>query len=1363
MEELLHQQKTALKRQISELQEQLGQLESYAPDNTEGADFTASRSIASSYKQEESFFQMLFNSANSSVFLLDSQSRVISANLEALDFFGVSLDKLRGENVLDVFKFFSINTIPLEDVFAGREEEVSYRSWAIHPDREEAVCQLILRRSSSQGKPLFICICTERAAIEDLDEIVRHSLTRLQEALRSAKTFAITIDKHKIITYCNDFLLKITGWKPKDLLGQSLLTVFTPFTASKEFVKVKGFLDTFEGTLHTNDDEELVVRFNSIVMNDSKGDLAVMTIVGEDVTEQVKMSQALQETSARLQEVFDTTSDLILIFNTKGELLYINNASKQTLGYTEEELMDMKVRDFINPDYYEDTYEKLRTAIDQGEYKSFETVFISKNGQKVHLLGDVVCVQDKDSSKPGTIRAILHNYTDQIKAKNSEKLYYSLARLVEKDTPLQELYEQIHLALKQVMTIDSLVIAVHEEPQKPLQVSYYESSKYATEERIQAFELVKYGMSLKKPTMLVEYEILKLIDDEMLSRMVNIPKVWLAVPLILKQQAVGIMIVQSFKYVQDHSEKDLELLSFISGQLTSAIVREYNEAKIYRQAARLGAIFDSGYHLIWTINRRGQLTQFNKHFAESIWSHYQVSAREGVIFRNFYAPAPNKGIDFWLRKYKDAFKGQIQQFPVSFVGENGVERWYEISLNPIFAPDGNVAEVSGVANDITQKKIIELDLSQSEEKFRTIFESFQDVYFRTDMAGVINMVSPSVFDLMGEAQSDVMGKSVTEYYLSQSKLQYLRKMLIAEGSVKNFESTLIDKNSQTKIIISNFRLIHNAEGMPAFIEGVARDITELKSATEELRKAKNLAERSLEVKKRFLSNMSHEIRTPMNGIIGMIDLLSGSSLDAEQMHYVNTVKKSSETLLNILNDILDLSKIEAGKMRIRIAPTALHKTIDKLQALFSQRANAKGTRLVCELSPNLPEFIMTDETRLLQILSNLTSNAIKFTENGTVTLKASYDSLEVDSANYMLRFDVVDTGIGISQENLELLFKQFSQVDNSYTRAHGGTGLGLAISQELSRIMGGQIGVESQIKKGSVFWFTIQTRTCTPEEAIHAKRMNQPVVVQPLKRAHRILVVDDNIVNLQVAQGILGKARCEVTTAVSGYQALEILKNNQFEMIMMDIQMPQMNGMTATEEAKKMLGEACPPVIAMTAFSLQEEREEFLEAGMDDFIPKPINAQELISVVQKWLEPEGYSPKKEDLIVDESTVEPALFLEFQFSDAIINIDTANQLGKYGGKEIISSVYHDFEKETSRLIAEGKSALEEQRWKDLLGVLHTIKGSASTLGVEQVADLSEFIEANIKKEVLDIAPKYFSKLEGSFERFVDSYQELLGLN
>ncbi|MCX2742421.1 PAS domain S-box protein [Mangrovivirga sp. M17] len=640
-------------------------------------------------------------------------------------------------------------------------------------------------------------------------------------------------------------------------------------------------------------------------------------------------------------------------------------------------------------------------------------------------------------------------------------------------------------------------------------------------------------------------------------------------------------------------------------------------------------------------------------------------------------------------------------------------------------------------------------LRLSEEKFRKIFEYFQDIYFRCDLDGTLTMLSPSVEEHTGYSPGDLAGKNISDFYLFNPKTKDLIRRLIQHQRVRDFEVSIIRRNGTILQCLCNIRFIYNDLGKPEQIEGVARDITQLKRANIDLMNAKEIAEKSLKVKEQFLANMSHEIRTPMNGIIGMLDLISDTHLDQEQKKYIGIIKKSSGTLLNILNDILDLSKIEAGKMQIKKSPVNIEDLLDKSKSLFSQKAEEKGIKFKYHLHKSVPEYLMADETRLLQIMSNLISNAIKFTNtNGAIDLniRSKFNS----EGKHLIRVEVCDSGIGIPPDQINELFKSFNQLDNSTTKNYGGTGLGLVISRRLSKLMGGDIGVSSAPGMGSMFWFTFQANETEAPE-IEERPIEEYSSKNYFEHPPKILLIDDNLVNRQVAGEILQKSGCKVTMGDSGLKAIEYLTDEKFDIVFLDIQMPDMDGVETLQELlnRDLLNET--PVVAMTAYSMQDDRERFLKSGFDDYLPKPIKAKDLINKVKSLM---GVDLKRaQDDIKNNEEQRPRL---------IVNERTVAELEKYGGKELIDQVFNDFKTETVELIREIESGLMKRDYDIIKKSLHTIKGNAGTLGIEKVAGIAEVIETRIKQQNYEGLIEDISYLKSIFGEFRNSYQSILNL-
>jgi len=399
----------------------------------------------------------------------------------------------------------------------------------------------------------------------------------------------------------------------------------------------------------------------------------------------------------------------------------------------------------------------------------------------------------------------------------------------------------------------------------------------------------------------------------------------------------------------------------------------------------------------------------------------------------------------------------------------------------------------------------------------------------------------------------------------------------------------------------------------------------LRAAWESMRRARDDAEQANRSKTQFLANMSHEIRTPMNGVLGLAELLLQTGLDEKQHRYVGTILSCGNSLLALLNDILDLSRIEAGRVELSQCDFSLRQTMDDVGQLFGPAAREKGNTLAVRTGNDLPAMVRGDQVRVRQILANLVGNAVKFTRQGTIVLEAvsAPDPAGDGGAGCWVRFSVTDTGIGIAPEKQKVIFEAFTQADSSMSRSYGGTGLGLAISRQLVELMGGTLSVESTPEKGSRFFFTLAFEPSTAQAA--------PIKLTPAREAAddsasgksgHVLLVEDNPVNLTMASEMLDMISCRVDTAQDGLEAIRKAAGRTYNLILMDCQMPNMDGYEATRQIR--LAEVGSvrkrtPIVALTGHAMVGERERCLDAGMDDFLAKPYTFAELESTVRKWI------------------------------------------------------------------------------------------------------------------------------------------------
>ena len=600
-----------------------------------------------------------------------------------------------------------------------------------------------------------------------------------------------------------------------------------------------------------------------------------------------------------------------------------------------------------------------------------------------------------------------------------------------------------------------------------------------------------------------------------------------------------------------------------------------------------------------------------------------------------------------VTQFERTMHGEIDGYSLEkrFLRKTGEILHTELAVRCVRLADGTADYFVALLQDITKRKQAEKVLAESKARLLSANENIK-LAERAAKAGAYNWNfktgetkwSDEFFRLFGldpannKASYETWQSALHPDDLNEAEMQVADA--IRDRKPLFHEYRVVLPGGSARWIAGHGDLIYDDAGEPSNLIGFCIDVTERKQneaeleghrhhlqelvdqRTAELARAKEAAETANIAKSSFLANMSHEIRTPMNGIIGMANILRREGATSQQLKRLDTIDASAQHLLSVINDVLDISKIEAGKFELEEAPVVVSSLMANVSSILSERVKAKGIHLLIE-AEHLPHNLVGDPTRLQQALLNYATNAVKFTENGTVTVRALKQEETADSV--MVRFEVRDTGIGIEPEVMSRLFTTFEQADNSMTRKYGGTGLGLAITKRLAELMGGEAGAESTLGVGSTFWFAVKLKKGDEKAASTETAVDAEAEIRRRYAGHRILVVDDEPINREVALMQLEAVDLVVDTAEDGSEAVAMARKNNYAAILMDMQMPKLNGLEATREIHHLPGYRDTPIIAMTANAFVEDKAKCLEAGMNDFLIKPFDPDQLFATLLRSL------------------------------------------------------------------------------------------------------------------------------------------------
>ena len=1034
---------------------------------------------------------------------------------------------------------------------------------------------------------------------KSLEEELRQSETKFRRIVEQANDIIYTISSDGETTYVSPNIAAILGGTPTDYVAQhfSIPTHPDDLAAVTTVVQrtLAGEKTTVECRARHQDGTWRWLDCNLSPIATSDGSTAIMGIA-RDISERKRLEEELRQSEYKFRAIVENANDMIYLINPDGTFAYMSPNVHLHLGYTAGELLGQSFAPLVHPD---------------------DLAFVADTFERV-LAGETITLEARGFHRDGSLRWFSCQVS-QFYGPNGELLQMGIARNITENKRLEEELRQSEYKFRAIVENANDMIYVIDASGRILYMSPNSVQVFgypATEMEGQTFDRFVYAEDLA-------------LGGDAIQRAIAGERVTVEARYVHKNGSIRWSSANVSPFQLPTGEP---ALMGISRDIHD---RKHLEEELRQSEYKFRAIVENANDLIYVVDSGGRILYMSPN--SSTINGFSPEEMEGRTFDQFVYPDDlGVGADAIGR----AIAGEKFSFELRSFHKDGRVRWFSSNISPFHLADGTQA-MMGIGRDVTDRKRLEEELHQSQQFLNSVIENIPLGFFAKDVRDdyryvLINKCAEQFVGFsreqgLGRNDYELLPHELADYYRRQDQAIVHQRSLVETPEVD-----IATARERLLARVIKFPLFDD-QGNLTHLLCLNEDITERQKREEELRLAKETAEAANRAKSVFLANMSHELRTPLNVILGFTQLMERENgLSDRQRNFIATINRSGEHLLNLINDVLEMSKIEAGRITLNPEPFDLRHLLDTLQEMFRVRAEAKDLFLTFHLSPDLPPFLVTDEGKLRQVLINLLSNAVKFTQQGGITLQVELGVLtprkqpggnaEMEpsrSPRSALYFTITDTGIGIAAEEVEQLFQPFVQT-TSGLQVKEGTGLGLTISRQFVELMGGDIQLESVVGQGSTFAFQIPVMLTTSAVVRSPVRQQQVLGLVPGQPVYRLLIVDDRTDNRNLLTHLLQPLGFEIQTANNGREAIAVWQVWHPHLIWMDMRMPVLDGYEATRQIRALEQAAAPPntptrIIALTASAFEEQRATILAAGCDDFVRKPFRGQVIFEKLTQHL------------------------------------------------------------------------------------------------------------------------------------------------